>query len=29
MACRYLDDIQEFPELWTKRLKMAKVTPVK
>jgi len=29
MACRYLDDIQEFPELWTKRLKMAKATPAK
>lgn len=26
IACRYLDDITEFPELWTKRLKKAKVT---
>jgi len=26
MACRYLDDIQEFPELWTRRLKRTSVT---
>jgi putative transcriptional regulator len=29
IASRYLDDIQEFPELWTKRLKITKSTPAK
>jgi len=29
IACRYLDDIQEFPDLWTRRLKKANLTPVK
>jgi putative transcriptional regulator len=28
IACRYLDDVQKFPELWTTRLKAAKVSPL-